>query len=241
MDQDPPDNQTPTNHNLKWQYQWFSPLRDIQPSIFNLDTTPYPEDNNIHEIDPELFAEGATHTSARTETSTNSGYQTQQCWSHPTKDNQSSIPYTEPATSPENRPTIGIDPAPRTEESTRPSTNVGQLHHSGFQHQDTQTTIQPKPWPATSTTNSDQPSITNSLDVNTHRPSYQGLKLQNTESGTRTSETTSAHPNTKYHFNQPTVGQGPRIQTRHTTPNTGASPGCSSTNPEHYHRKRGKN
>ena len=133
MDQDPPNNQTPTNHNHKLQYQWLSPLRDIQPGIFNLDTTSYPEDNHIHGIDPELFAERATHTSARTETSTNSGYQTQQYWSNSAKDNQSSILYPEPATNPENSPTFGVDPAPLTERATHPSTNVGPLSHSGFQ------------------------------------------------------------------------------------------------------------
>merc|ERR1712051_877270 len=41
-------NQTPTNQDPNWQYQWFSPLRDIQPSIFNPSTTTYPEDNYIH-------------------------------------------------------------------------------------------------------------------------------------------------------------------------------------------------
>ena len=94
MDQDPRNNQPPTNHNHRLQYQWLSPLRDIQPGIFSLETKSYPEDNPIHGIDPKLFAERATNTSARTETSTNSGYQTQQCWSNPAKDNQSSIPYT---------------------------------------------------------------------------------------------------------------------------------------------------
>ena len=101
------------------------PLRDIQAGIFNLDTTSYPEDNHIHGIDPELFAQRATHTSARKEASTNSGYQTRQCWSNPAKDNQSSILYPEPATNPENGPTFGVDPAPLTERATHPSTNVG--------------------------------------------------------------------------------------------------------------------
>ena len=234
MDQDPPNNQTPTNQDLKRQYQWFSPLRDIQPSIFNLDTTPYPEDNNIHEIDPELFAEGATHTSARTEISTNSGYRAQQCWSNPTKDNQPSIHDTEPAASLGNRPTIGIDPTPLTEEANCPSTSMGQPRHPGFHHQDAQTTTQPRTRPTTSTTNSKQPSITNSSNDNNRWPDYQGFKLHNTESNTA-----SAYPNTKHRFNQPTIGQGPRMQTRHNTPSTGASPGCSNTNTEHYNPTEG--
>ena len=233
MDQDPPNNQTPTNQDLKWQYQWFSPLRDIQPRIFNLDTTPYPEDNNIHEIDPELFAEGASHASARTEISTNSGYQTQQRWSNPAKDNQPSIPYTEPATSPGKRPTIGIDPTPRTEEANCPSTGMGQPRHPGFHHQDAQTTTHPRTRPATSTANSKQPSITNSSNDNNHWPGYQGLRSQNAESNT-----TSTYPSAKHRFNQPTIGQGHRVQPRHNIPSTGASPGCSSTT-EHYNPKKG--
>ena len=64
--------------------------------------------------------------------------------------------------------------------------------------------------------------------------------MQNAEPNTRTSKTTSARPNTKHLFDQPTGGQGPRIQARHTTPNTGASPGCSNINLEHYHPRGGE-
>ena len=140
---------------------WNQNPRISRPScIFNLETTSYPEDNPIHGIDPELFAERATHTSARTETSTNAGYQAQQYWSSSTKGNQSSIRYSEPTTNPENSPTFGVDHTPPTERTTHPSTNVGPHSHSGFQLQDTQNTQQSGSWPTTSITNANQPSKT---------------------------------------------------------------------------------
>ena len=187
MDQDPRNNQPPTNHNHRLQYHWLSPLRDIQPGIFSLEPASNPEENPIFGIDPELFAERATHTSARTGTSTNSGYQTQQYWSHPPRDDQSGILYPEPATNPENNPTFGVDPAPLTERATHPSTNTGPLTHSGFQLQDTQTTNQSGSWPTTSIANTNQPSNRNSLNTDTRWPAYQGLNLQNMEPNTRTS------------------------------------------------------
>ena len=240
MDQDPRNNQPPTNHNHRLQYHWLSPLRDIQPDIFSLEAASNPEDNPIFGIDPELFAERATHTSARTGTSTNSGYQTQQYWSHPPRDDQSGILYPEPATNPENNPTFGVDPAPLTERATHPSTNAGPNTHSGFQLQDTQTTNQSGSWPTMSIANTNQPSNRNSLNNDTRWPAYQGLNLQNMEPNTRTSSATSARPNTKHAFNQPTGGQGPRIQTQHTTPNIGTSPGCSNINWEHNYPWEGE-
>ena len=228
MDQDPSNNRTPTNQDRNWQYQWFSPLRDIQPSIFNPTTTTYPEDNNIHEIDPELFAEGATHTSVEPEKSNNSGYYTQQYWSNPVKDNQSSIPYSNPATSPENCPTTGIDPATCTEEPAGPSTNMDQPRHQGLQRQDTQTTTQAKPWPTTATTNPKQLPTNGSSHTNSYRPIYQRLKTQNAESNTTPSRTEP-----KPYFNQPTTGQGSGSQTNMITPNMGATPKCTHTNMEH--------
>ena len=172
MDQNPPNNQTPTNHNHRLQDHWLSPMRDIQPGIFNMETTSYPEDNPILEIDPELFTERATHTSDRTETSTNAGYQAQQCWSNSTKDNQSSIRYSEPTTNPENSPTFGVDHIPSTERTTHPSTNVDPHSHSGFQLQDTQNIQQSGSWPTTSITNTNQPLDKTSLDTDTRRPTY---------------------------------------------------------------------
>ena len=75
MDHDPQDNQSSEDNNYQPQYHWLSPLRDIQPSIFNPEIVPNPEDNPISGIDSELFAERATNTSAETGSSTCAGYQ----------------------------------------------------------------------------------------------------------------------------------------------------------------------
>ena len=58
-------------------YNWLSPLRDIQPGIFNPELTSNSEDNPISGIDPELFTERATNSSARAGPSTHSCYQHQ--------------------------------------------------------------------------------------------------------------------------------------------------------------------
>ena len=88
--------------------------------------------------------------------------------------------------------------------------------------------------------NERQPTIENSLDTNTRWLTYQGLNLQHIEPNTKTPNTTSAHPNTRNTFNQPTGGQGFRIQTKHSTPNIGTSPGCSNINREHNHPGEGE-
>ena len=54
-----------THPGYQPRYAWVSPLRDIQPGIFNPETTSNPEDNPISGIDPELFTERATNSSAR--------------------------------------------------------------------------------------------------------------------------------------------------------------------------------
>ena len=144
------------------------------------------------------------------------------------KDNQSSIPYSNPATSPENCPTTGIDPATCTEEPAGPSTNMDQPRHQGLQRQDTQTTTQAKPWPTTATTNPKQLPTNGSSHTNSYRPSYQRLKTQNAESNT-----TPSRPEPKPYFNQPTTGQGSGMQTNMITPNMGATPKCTHTNMEH--------
>ena len=48
------------------------------------------------------------------------------------------------------------------------------------------------------------------------------------------------NPNTKHPFNQPTEGQGSRIQTKHSTPNIGALAWCSNINREHNHPREGE-
>ena len=66
-----------THSSYQPQYHWLSPLRDIQPGIFNPEPASNPEDNPISGIDPELFTERATNSSARADPSTHSGYQHQ--------------------------------------------------------------------------------------------------------------------------------------------------------------------
>ena len=73
MDQNPNNNQ-PTKGN-NYEYLWLSPLRDIQPGIFNPETASNPEDNPISDIDSTLFTEGATNTSAEASSSNYVGYQ----------------------------------------------------------------------------------------------------------------------------------------------------------------------
>ena len=212
MDQDPQDNQPPTINSYGLHYHWLSPLRDIQPGIFNLEPASNPEDNPIHGIDPDLFTERATNTSARTGTSTNSGYQTHYHWSNPPRDIQSAILNSDPASNPENNPNFGVDPAPFTERATHSSTSAGPLTHSGFQHQDTQTNNQSGSWPTTSITNMNQSSNRTSLNTDTRWPAYQGLNSRNTEANTKKPSTTFTHPDTKHPANQPTEGHGSKGQ-----------------------------
>ena len=248
MDQDPQDNQPPTSYKL--QYHWLSPLRDIQPGIFNLELASNPEDNPIHGIDPELFAERATNTSARTGTSTNLGYQTHYHRSNPPRDVQSGILNPDPATNPENNPIFGVDPATLTERATHSSASAGPLTHSGFQHQDIQTNNQSYSWPTTSITSMNQSSNRTSLDTDTHWPAYQGLNSQNTEADTKTPSTTFMRPDTKHPSDQPTEGHGSteqqkhyhnrRNQHPHNTPNIGTTPGRSNINWEQRSPREGK-
>ena len=215
MDQGPPNNQTPTNHNHRLQYQWLSPLRDIQPGIFSLETKSYPEDNPIHGIDPKLFAERATNTSAGTGTSTNSGYQTHYYWSNPPRDIQSAILNSDPASNPENNPIFGVDPALLTERATYSSARAGPSTHSCYQHQDIQTKNQSFSWPTTLITGMSQSSNRTSLDTDTRWPAYQGQNSQNTKANMKTPSTTFSYPDTKHPLDPPTEGHGSTKQHKH--------------------------
>ena len=251
MDQDPRNNQPPTNHNHRLQYHWLSPLRDIQPGIFSLEPASNPEENPIFGIDPELFTERATHTSARTGTSTNSGYQTQQYWSHPPRDDQSGILYPEPATNPENNPTFGVDPAPLTERATHSLTSAGPLTHSGFQHQDIQTNNQTGSWPTTSITSMNQSSNRTSLDTDTRWPAYQGQNSQNMKANMKTPSTTFSYPDAKHPLDPPTEGHGSTKQHKHyhnrmnqhacDTPHSRTMPKQSEINLGQRNPREGKN
>ena len=179
MDRHPQDNQPPTSSSYKSQYHWLSPLRDIQPGTFNLEPASNPEDNPIQGIDPELFTERATNTSARTDTSTNSGYQTHHHWSNPPRDIQSGIFNPDPATNPEDNPISGVDPALLTKRATHSSARAGPPTHLGFQHQDIQTNNQSYSWPTTLITSMNQSTNRTSLDTYTRWPAYQGQNSQN--------------------------------------------------------------
>ena len=110
MDQNPQKNLPPVSNNYGSQYNWFSPLRDIQHDTFNPTPASHPEDNPIPSIDPELFTERVPNTSSRTDTSTYTGYQTQYHWPNPLRDIQPGIFNPEPTPNPEDNPIFG----PRT-------------------------------------------------------------------------------------------------------------------------------
>ena len=74
MDQYPQNNQPSGTGDYKPHYHWLSPLRDIQPQIFNPEMVPNLEDNPISGIDTDLFTERATNTSEETGSSTHVGY-----------------------------------------------------------------------------------------------------------------------------------------------------------------------
>ena len=163
MDRHPQDNLPATSSSYTPQYHWLSPLRDIQPGIFNLEPASNPEDNPMQGIDPELFAGRATNTSARTEISTNSDYQTHQHWPNPPWDSQSGIFNPDPTPNPGDNPISCVDPALFTERATHSSANAGPPTHSGYQHQDVQTNNQSFAWPTTSVTGINLPSNRTSL------------------------------------------------------------------------------
>ena len=72
MDQNPENNQPPKTNN--YQYQWLSPLRDIQPSIFGPEMASNTEDDPMSRIDSTLFTEGAPQTSVNSQTLKDTSY-----------------------------------------------------------------------------------------------------------------------------------------------------------------------
>ena len=72
MDQNPEHNKPPKTNN--YQYQWLSPLRDIQPSIFGPETASNTDDNPMSKIDSTLFTEGAPQTSVNPQTLADTSY-----------------------------------------------------------------------------------------------------------------------------------------------------------------------
>ena len=123
----------PQDNNYTPQYHWLSPLRDIQPGIFNLEPASNPEDNPMHGINPKLFAERATNTSARAGPSTHTGYQPCYHWLKPPRNIQPGICNQEPASNPEDNPISGVDPALSTERATNTSASAGPSTHSSYQ------------------------------------------------------------------------------------------------------------
>ena len=177
MDQDPQDNRSSTNNTYQPQYHWLSPLRDIQTGIFNPETGLNLEDNPISGIDPELFTKRATNTSARTGTSTHSGYQTHYHWLNPPRNIQPGIFNPEPAPNQEDNPISGVDPALFTKRATYSSARAGQSTHLGYQHQDIQTKNQSFSWPTTFD-NEHEPIIKQNLVRHRHTlASLSGAKL----------------------------------------------------------------
>ena len=73
MDRDPQKNLPPVSNNYGSQYNWLSPLRDVQHDTFNPTPASYPEDDPIPSIDPELSIERVPITSSRENTFSNSG------------------------------------------------------------------------------------------------------------------------------------------------------------------------
>ena len=215
MDRHPQDNLPATSSSYTPQYHWLSPLRDIQPGIFNLEPASNPEDNPMQGIDPKLFAGRATNTSARTEISTNSGYQTHQHWPNPPRDSQSGIFNPDPTTNPGDNPISCVDPALFTERATHSSANAGPPTHSGYQHQDIQTKHQSFSWPTTSITSMNQSSNRTLLDTDTRWPAYQGQNSQNTKANMKTPSTTFSYPDTKHPLDPPTEGHGSTKQHKH--------------------------
>ena len=133
MDQDPQDNLPPTSSSYKSKYHWLSPLRDIQPGIFNLDPASNPEDNPISGIDPELFTERATNTSARAGPFTHTGYQPRYHWLNPPRDIQPGIFNQELTSNPEDNTNFGVDHALSTKRTTNSSARAGPSTHSSYQ------------------------------------------------------------------------------------------------------------
>ena len=133
MDQDPQDNLPPTSSSYKSNYHCLSPLWDIQPGSFDLDPVSNPEDNPISGIDPELFAEGATKTSARTGPSTHTDYQLRYHWLNPLRDIQPGIFNQEPASNPEDNPMFGVDHALSTDRTTDSLARAGPSTHTSYQ------------------------------------------------------------------------------------------------------------
>ena len=215
MDRHPQDNLPATSSSYTPQYHWLSPLRDIQPGIFNLEPASNPEDNPMQGIDPELFTERATNTSARTGTSTHLGYQTHYHWLNPPRDIQPGIFNPEPAPNPEDNPISGVDPALFTERATYSSARAGPSTHLGYQHQDIQTKNQSFLWPTTSITSMNQSSNRTSLDTDTRWPAYQGQNLQNTKANMKTPSTTFSYTDAKHPLDPPTEGHGSTKQHKH--------------------------
>ena len=169
----------------------------------------------MHGIDPELFAERATNTSARTEISTNSDYQTHQHWPNPPRDSQSGIFNPDPATNPGDNPISCVDPALFTERATHSLANAGPPILSGYQHQDIQTKHQSFSWPTTSITSMNQSSNRTLLDTDTRWPAYQGQNSQNTKANMKTPSTTFSYTDAKHPLDPPTEGHGSTKQHKH--------------------------
>ena len=138
MDQNPQKNLPPVSNNYGSQYNWFSPLRDIQHDTFNPTPASHPEGDPIPSIDPELLTERVPVTSSRANTSTYTDYTTQYHWPNPLLDIQPGILNPEPISNPEDNPIFGIDPELFTERATHSSVRTGQSTHADYQHQNNQ-------------------------------------------------------------------------------------------------------
>ena len=198
MDQNPQKNLPPVSNNYGSQYNWFSPLRDIQHDTFNPTPAPHPEGNPIPSIDPELLTERVPVTSSRANTSTYTDYTTQYHWPNPLRDIQPGILNPETISNPEDNPIFGIDPELFTERATHSSVRTGQSTHADYQHQNNQVFNQTFSWPTTSTTRNEQSLNITPLHTDTRWPAYQGQSAQNTEANRKTPSTNAAHPDAEY-------------------------------------------
>ena len=215
MDRDPQKNLPPVSNNYGSQYNWFSPLRDIQHDTFNPTPASYPEDDPIPSMDPELSIERVPITSSRENTSTYTGYTTQYRWPNPLRDIQPGIFTSEPAPNPDDNPIFGIDPELFTERATHSSVSTGQSTHANHQHQNEQVVNRPFSWPTTSTAGNNQPCNITPLHTDTRWPAYQGQSAQNTEANRKTPSTNAAHPDTEYRLDPLHHGHGSNEQQTH--------------------------
>ena len=103
MDRDPQKNLPPVSNNYGSQYNWLSPLRDVQHDTFNPTPASYPEDDPIPGMDTELSIDRVPITSSRENTSTYTGYTTQYRWPNPLRDIQPGIFTSEPAPNPDDK------------------------------------------------------------------------------------------------------------------------------------------